>query len=467
MLAGAPPHAVEGLPLPEAARIVCEEPPGPLGIDTDLKTIVFKALDKDPARRYGSVAALADDVDRYLRDQPILARPPSVTYQLRKMISRHRIGFGFIVALVLLLAGLAVTMVVTSARVAAERDRAESEAAKARAINRFLLETLGSANPMEGSGRDVTVLEALGHATEKIGASFAEQPAVEAKVRYTIGNTYLRLGRYDEAERLFREAVGAWERARGPDHPDLAGPLTSLALVKHERGDFDQAEAMYRRALAMKRKAHGDDHPDVVGIQSNLALLLQEKGDLDAAEPLFRRILASDRRTQGPEHLHVGIDLNNLGRLLTLRGKLDESERLLREAVVIFRKHGHPGLAICLGNLGQVFLERDDPEGAEPILAEALKLARAKFGEKSQDAAKIVSKFGTCLLKLGRHEEAERRLLAALEVLASSAGEKNDWTQRTLESLAELYEALGDEPAAAEHRARLIPAGEEADTGSL
>jgi len=84
MLSGRLPFPVEALPYPEAARVICDEPPPPLGtargsprIDRDLAVIVFKALEKDPARRYATVAALDEDLGRYLEGQTILARPPS------------------------------------------------------------------------------------------------------------------------------------------------------------------------------------------------------------------------------------------------------------------------------------------------------------------------------------------------------------------------------------------------------
>ena len=134
------PYEIPRAALPQAIRIICEEAPKPLSragsetrdresgkterIDRDLETIALKALEKDPERRYQSAAAMAEDVGRYLTNQPILARPPSALYQFRKLVARHKAPFAFLAALFVLLLGFATTMAVQSTRIARERDKA-------------------------------------------------------------------------------------------------------------------------------------------------------------------------------------------------------------------------------------------------------------------------------------------------------------------------------------------------------
>src|SRR5262245_661885 len=138
LLAERLPYDVERASLPEALRTICEEPPKSLSqtwnethtsrkserLDRDVETIVLKALEKDPNRRYQAVAAMAEDVTRYLTNQPITARPPSAVYQFRKLVARHKALFAFLGALFVLLLGFGVTMAVQSARIARERDKA-------------------------------------------------------------------------------------------------------------------------------------------------------------------------------------------------------------------------------------------------------------------------------------------------------------------------------------------------------
>ncbi|NNM24817.1 MAG: protein kinase, partial [Phycisphaerales bacterium] len=112
MLTGRRPHDLAGRSLAEAARIICDEPPTALrAVDRrlrgDLDTIVTAATARDADRRYGSVGLLAGDLRRYLADEPILARPPTTVYQLRKFARRNRgLVAGLAAALVVLVGGL-------------------------------------------------------------------------------------------------------------------------------------------------------------------------------------------------------------------------------------------------------------------------------------------------------------------------------------------------------------------------
>ena len=137
LLTGKLPYEVQRSAPQQAVKIICEEParfPTHIGftadaekkyrLDNDLQTIVLKALEKEPWRRYQSALALGEDVERYLNKQPILARPPSTVYQIHKLVARNKASFAFAASLLVLLMGFAVTMAIQSARIARERDKA-------------------------------------------------------------------------------------------------------------------------------------------------------------------------------------------------------------------------------------------------------------------------------------------------------------------------------------------------------
>ena len=97
LLCGRLPHETNHRQLPEAVRAIREEEPALLGsIDPkyrgDVETVVRKALEKDKEQRYASAAALGEDIQHYLSDEPLTARPPSAAYQLQKFTRRHRAG---------------------------------------------------------------------------------------------------------------------------------------------------------------------------------------------------------------------------------------------------------------------------------------------------------------------------------------------------------------------------------------
>ncbi|MGH9394786.1 MAG: serine/threonine-protein kinase, partial [Terriglobales bacterium] len=158
MLAAGLPYDLRRASLPEAARIICEQPPAPLPPSTgrELITIVAKALEKPPAQRYQSVAALAEDIHRFLSDQPILAQPPSTIYQIRKLVSRHKLSFAFAAAAVVLLAGVAVAMTVAAGRIAVQRDRANRAAQVSDQVSAFLTHLFQISKPEQARGKTVT-----------------------------------------------------------------------------------------------------------------------------------------------------------------------------------------------------------------------------------------------------------------------------------------------------------------------
>ena len=120
----------------------------------DLDAIVMKALEKERARRYGSPSELAADIARYLRSEPVEARPASAGYRLRKYIRRHQVRVAFVTGLAVLVVGFAVSMGVQARRTALERDRANAERDKARRereasdkVSAFLANMLGDLKP--------------------------------------------------------------------------------------------------------------------------------------------------------------------------------------------------------------------------------------------------------------------------------------------------------------------------------
>jgi serine/threonine protein kinase len=198
------PLEVQRLALPEAMRVICEEPPQPLTrtysgtrkLDTDLVTIVAKALEKEPGRRYQSAAALSEDLQRHLTDRPILARPPSATYQFRKLVARHKAPFVFIAALIVLLLGFAVTMTIQAGRIEKERDRANlerdranREAGTAKTVSEFLVGLFQVSDPGEARGRTVTAKEILDTGAAKIETELSGEPLTQARLMGTMGTS--------------------------------------------------------------------------------------------------------------------------------------------------------------------------------------------------------------------------------------------------------------------------------------
>jgi ABC-type transport system involved in cytochrome bd biosynthesis fused ATPase/permease subunit len=159
----------------------------------DLDVVLGKALEKDKHRRYQSAAEFGADLTRYLRREPISARPPSTMYQLRKFASRHRalVGAGAAVVVVLVAALLGVLH---------QRNAAQRVADQKEKISTFFMDMLKAANPEKTHGRELTVKEMLDEAAEKLAAAPSGDAEIDEEIRATLGQTYWQLGALDKAE---------------------------------------------------------------------------------------------------------------------------------------------------------------------------------------------------------------------------------------------------------------------------
>jgi tetratricopeptide (TPR) repeat protein len=205
----------------------------------------------------------------------------------------------------------------------------------------------------------------------------AELPADEvATYANGLAIVYKYSARYDEAARLYKDALRRIERAGGRRHPALAAILHNLGGLEHARGRFARAEPYARRGLAIRTKSLTKRHPDVAADEAALAAILHGLAKFDEAERLFRGAIAVFERTLGKKHFEVGFNLGNLAALCQATDRLAEAERLYRRAIAI--KTGalgrnHPDVALTLQNLATL-------HHAKGQRAQALVLAREAHG---------------------------------------------------------------------------------------
>jgi len=481
LLTGAVPYDVRDKSLPEALRIVCEEAPrrpaglfvgaaaeggadasrGTQRLDDDLVTIVLKALEKDPRRRYQSASALADDIERYLRREPILARPASTVYQLRKLVSRHRAAFAVAASVLALIVGFAAAMSVQAARLARERDRAlaaesraRSEAESAQRTSAFLIDIFEVSNPSEAKGSTITAREILDRAAadvERLGAN----PVVHAALTEAIGRVYHNLGLLNQSRRFFENSLDKRRQAFEADHPLVASSLTNLGEVLTDTGnfaaarplledavairrrhpggsptegadeaysleslgqllyqtsDFERAEAVLREALAARRRAHPGDDATVAGSLSRLAQTLTRRRNFAEAERLFVEAMEMDRRLGRADQTDFAVSLGNLAEVYRERGEIDQSVQVLREALALWEKlvgGPHPEITKNLNNLAMLLQSQRQYAEAEALLRRVAQLGREQYGATHPTAAIMLRNLANVVTDTGRPEEAE------------------------------------------------------------
>lgn len=469
LLCGRRPFQLDGLPIHDVARVICEElPPPPSTVQAgrpgarqhrrqlagDIDTIVMKGLSKDPQRRYASVEQLADDVRRHLDGHPVLARRDALLYRAAKFIRRHRVAVAaaLLATLGVVSGGIAALWQAQQAglaRDAAERSRrlAEKKSETAERISTFLQDILGAATPGFARGRDTTVLcDLLAQTAGKIETQLADQPEVAAAVHDVIGRTYQSLGQLDAADPHLRAAIDIRRRLFGDDHADTATSVTHLTKLMYARGDLKGAEPLVRETLARQRRALGDEHADVATSMNNLASLLYASGRLDEAEALFRDALAMRERLFGRRHRHVAQSLNNLATVLKARREYAAAEPLLREALELNQSllgDDHPETAQSRNNLAALWWEMGRYDDAEPLYRQTLALRERLLGARHPDVAESLSNLAVLQNTRGRDAEAEPLLRRALEIRVEALGPSHALVASTLGNLASVVQAQG------------------------
>jgi len=487
LLTGHSPYRLSGVQLHQLARVICEtEPPPPSAVidvveETtgsdgtkrvtattvastregsperlrrklagDLDNIALMSLRKEPTRRYSSVEQLSEDIRRFLEGLPVTARRGTLAYRGSKFVRRHRVSFASAAVAVFALLSLTAFSVRERMRAEWQRDRAEVEAAKSSAVVEFLVETLGSADPDEGSGRDVTVAEALAAAVERMDESFGDQPEILAALKATIGATYRELALYDEAEPLLRSALDIQRSTLGPAHVELARSLNSMGMLHEQTGDFQTAESLFREALSVARSLD-EEHTQLATSLNNVAYVLHQTGRHEEAEPLHREALALRQKLHGREHRLVAESLTNLAYLLSDMRRYREAEPLYREGLAIYRRvlgDTNPRVALTLNNLSTSLHATGSVEEAESVLRESLAICRTALGNDHPQTASALNNLAAMLAGRGAFDEAEEIYRESAGILRRRFGNEHPNVAIVLSNLAKVLDDKGEHAAA-------------------
>lgn len=447
-------HILETAPVPP--RTIRSE------IDEDVATIVLKCLAKEPEQRYQNAAAVADDVERYLTNRPILARAPSTVYQLKKLAVRHKLPFALVTLLLVLVVGFAAWMSVLYRRANSERQYAIAaeqlafrEARTATAVRDFLVtEMLASAAPEIAQGEDLTVKEVLENASAKIEDGLHDEPIVEASVRTTIGRAYLSLGLHDRAEAHLRSADEIRTRILGSDDPETLAVRNILVAAMYRQGRYRDAESLAVDTLTTCRRLLGEQ--DAITLESGYqyARLLWSLGRIAEAGELHRSTLDHRRRLLGEEHPDTIASLIQWGRIeLIYPRNTSEAEQVFGKALDTSRRvlgEGHPVTLLAKANLGWVFTERRQFAEGEAMLRDAVRGQQRVLGNHHPDTIVSMLTLGELLLERASNDEAEALLRQALATSTSLLGSGHRVTCTCLIRLAKSLSRQGQYDGAAQ-----------------
>jgi serine/threonine protein kinase len=415
----------------------------------DLDWITLKAMAAERAERYDTATGLAMDLRRHLDFEPVIARPPSTRDRVLKFVRRHRVGVAIAAAVAVLIIGATAALAVLAQRLAVERDRAASEAARATSIAAFLEETLGSADPWSSGERETTVRDALASAIVKVDQSFQNQPLDAAAVRRTIAATYEGLGLSDQALPLAQAALDVQRARLGNTHEEVARTLGLLSDIHDSKGNYPQAEAAAREALRIRETLTGREDTAVATSLNDLAEVLAKRGQYKEAQATAEEALAIRRRLLPATHEDLADSLKTLASIRTnSAADYKGAEPLLREQLEIRRaaagSRDSATVAVALNDLAvNAMWQLKYPE-AEKFYLESLAIDRRVFGDEHPEVAIIMENLGGVYYRTQRYDETLRLLDQVLAMRKKRLGDDHPMIARTVHNIGAVKSAAKD-----------------------
>lgn len=440
LLAGALPIDVRGGAVTQVLRRIAEEDPVPLGerdrqLRGDLQTIVAKALQKEPERRYDSAQAFADDLQRYLQNEPIRARPATTLYLVQRFTRRHR---GLVAGAVLALAALLVGSGLAIAWAVRAQDAEKSAREEARVANRtteILRWLFVGANPEFAAGRDLSAREILAAGRGVVDKALDEDPVATSRVAMILGEVFVALGDFATAENLLLRAYEGLRRSIAGDDVRLVDALHSRgwALLRAQR--YEEAGPLFAEALAMHRRLGIVSDTTTAKCLEGLAKVAGQQGEHDGALRLLDEARPLREREGDPmrlAHHWQSVATTNL-----MAGHLDAADAAFTKAEALLTPAGNEAyLANLLANMGNLRIRQQRLPEAEALFRRVLELSELCYGKESPRLVLPLLNLGTIFAQTNRLPEAEALLRRGM-----AAG--GDETRSTDQGLASLLGNLG------------------------
>jgi tetratricopeptide (TPR) repeat protein len=298
-----------------------------------------------------------------------------------------------------------------------QRQIAEMEAATARTVSTFLVDTFTLADPANENPRTITAMTILDRGAERIERELASQPDVQARLTTTIARAYNNLGLHDRAERAIRRT----DRAGGLSGPDGAGALNALAVAYFQQGRFD--DAIIAKSRAERLLGRGGAYPSIRAESALIeARTRAAQQEINPALRAFERALHLFRLVPGENSVRVAVTLQNKGLLLSEDGQFDAAEAALNEALTInSRVLGERHLLT-----GQVWFALAQNAAAQKDFTTAaaridrwIKIERRLLDPENPTVADTLTLHGTILQGLGKIDEAAREQERAVAIYKS------------------------------------------------
>jgi eukaryotic-like serine/threonine-protein kinase len=479
-------------------------------IDAALEAVCKKAMATKPEERYATPRALAEDVERWMADEPVTAWREPLARRARRWMKRHRTAVAS--AAVALLAGLVGLAGVVGVQARANGRLRDANAAttlanaqktlalgqseesrhQAEAVSTFLVDALRSPDPGR-DGTQVKVVELLDRAVDQLRAEFKGTEATKGALLNSLGRTYYGLGLNKKATELHTEALAVREAALGPEHSDTlcsrndlaedyraAGRLadaialhestlklweahygsdnsntlnsrSNLAFAYQTAGRTAEAIAMNEAALKRMELVLGPDYPDTLTSRSNLAVAYWAAGRTAESIAINEGTLKLKEAALGPDHPSTLTTRNNLATGYWVLGRLDEAIAMSEVTLKMRRSKlgpDHPDTLVGQNNLASYYLAAGRPDEAIKLHELTIKLREAKLGPDHPDMLVSRSNLASAYMGAGRLSQAIALYETTNKLMEAKLGPDHPSTLTSRTALAVAY-ALAGRPAEA------------------
>jgi eukaryotic-like serine/threonine-protein kinase len=475
LVAGVYPFALEGLTVRQIEQVIRNnEPVRPSSvykrsttvldsrvIRGDLDAIIMKALRKEPNQRYENAGHMLDDIIRYRKNLPVMARRDTFQYRVGKFIKRHRRAM--VTGLVIVMGIIGMTAYHTG-QLAHERDIAQREAARAEQISTFLTDMFKASDPSQARGENITARKLLDKGAKRVH-ELAGRPEVQAQMMHLIGHIYWSIGHYEEAIPLLEQAIELWEEypdnsaderalshytlgvvlhdmgdyrvsiphfekaveifRMNPDHisPEYAASLENMGYVEDARRNYAKSEELHQEALRIRLSLFGPDHPDVGKSHYSIGILRRHIGDLDGSVSRLTEALRIYRHNEMTDTRFGARILLSFGNTLIEKGEFDQARDILEEAVHINRHiHGHDYLdtGLAIRALATLHHRQGDYMPAEQLYKESLKIMRRAVGDWHVMVGQVLQELGNVYTQTHNYLQADLVYRESLEIFESA-----------------------------------------------
>ena len=389
----------------------------------DLDAILCKALERQPSRRYASAAELQADLQRYLDEEPVRARPPSLGIRLGKFARRNRtaVAVATVLAFVVIVSG-----------VLYEQEVQRADEAREIAVRRgeFLAHLLNSADPRRGGNRDVTVAQLLDQSVPQLDAMVDSEPLAAASMFNLLAQTDLGLGRYTEGLAASARALQVLRSHAGPPTALADVLIVQGELLVHASRNRD-AEQAFQEALRLVEPLRNADRPLADALEG-LGKSSDNLGKEAQAEAFYNREIAVQRRSHVDFGGKAAFPLGGLGTIRYNQGRYREASAYVAEAVAIARRYFPPDSPDLLDteyNYAMTLEQDHRAAEAEPVFRGLLDSYRRILGPDHSETFGAQQGLAHDLMSQGRYQEAADEALAAAQGLSRTLGDKDGWTQ--------------------------------------